>query len=134
VNKDEVGRTGECLAAEYLGQLGYEILVRNWRDASGQRRVSGERYNRGELDIVALDGKTLVGVEVKTRSTEAYGHPAIALTPQKVARLRRLLGHWISAQRLTGPHFRDIRVDAVAIVLNPTGSGGPEVTHYRGIS
>ena len=55
--KDDVGRRGEDEAAAYLTALGWRILDRNWRCASG------------EVDIVALDGRELVIVEVKTRSS-----------------------------------------------------------------
>jgi putative endonuclease len=129
MNKDEVGRAGEDLAAELVAGLGYQVLDRNWRTAVGQRR-SGERRNQGELDLVALDGHTLVGIEVKTRSTTAYGHPAEAFTPQKVARMKRLLGQWLAEHRNNRPHFTEIRLDAIAILLNPA----PQITHFKGIS
>lgn len=47
MNKDEVGRAGEDLAAELVSGLGYQVLDRNWLTAVGQRR-SGERRNQGE--------------------------------------------------------------------------------------
>src|SRR5947199_6406806 len=59
--KDALGDRGENVAARYLRNLGYKIIVRNFR------------CNLGEIDIVARDGKTLVFVEVKTR---AYDEPA----------------------------------------------------------
>lgn len=131
MNKNEVGRAGENLAAEYLAAQGYTILDKNWRGATGAMlRASGERRNRGELDIVAVTGTALVGVEVKTRTTERFGHPAEALTPDKVARLRRLMGQWIAEHRGQATGITEIRLDAIAIVLSPT----PQITHYRGIS
>ena len=53
--RDTLGHRGENLAATYLRDLGYTILLRNFR------------CPLGEIDIVARDGKTLVFVEVKTR-------------------------------------------------------------------
>jgi len=130
VNKDDVGRVGEHLAAEFLADQGWQILATNWRAAHGESRASGERQIRGELDIVALHGATLVGVEVKTRSTTKFGHPAAAVTAAKIARLRKLLGQWVTEHRNEMPGFGDIRLDAIAIVLNPT----PQLTHFKGIS
>ncbi|MBP1325488.1 putative endonuclease [Leucobacter exalbidus] len=80
-----VGARGEAIAAAYLEGLGYRILDRNW-------------YSRyGELDLVAVDGETLVAVEVKTRTGLGYGHPLQAITDRKAARLRRLLVEWCRA-------------------------------------
>ena len=53
----EIGKNGEDLAVEYLVNKGYKILERNWR--------SGHK----EIDIIAMDGDTLVVVEVKCRSS-----------------------------------------------------------------
>ncbi|MCL1872315.1 MAG: YraN family protein [Promicromonosporaceae bacterium] len=119
--KDDVGRRGEQLAAELLTQEGYRVLARNWRG------------HDGELDLVALDGSTLVAVEVKTRSSARYGHPAEAVTPRKVARLRRLTGQWLSEHGHTvRPGFRDVRIDVVAVLLPPDGPVRAEV--LRGVS
>ena len=136
MNKNEVGRTGEDLAVAQLITQGYVILDRNWRASRGKIRVSGERRNRGELDIVALDGECLVGLEVKTRTSTAYGHPAEAFTPQKVARLKRLLGLWLAEHRNYRRHFTELRLDGIAILLgnNYSRIASPQIIHYRGIS
>jgi putative endonuclease len=125
----QVGRAGEEIAATYLSEHGYFVLDRNWRGGKALARASGERRNHGELDVVALKGETLVGIEVKTRSTIAFGHPAAALSADKVARLRRLLGQWLTENRGRIPKFTQVRLDAITIVLNPR----PEFTHYEGI-
>ena len=57
--KDVLGQQGEQLAASFLAKAGLLILERNWR------------CKQGEIDIVALDGRTLVICEVKTRSGRA---------------------------------------------------------------
>lgn len=113
--KDAVGRYGELLAVTRLEAAGLIVLDRNWRCPDG------------ELDIVALDGATLVFVEVKTRSSLAYGDPAEAISPDKAARIRRLAVHWLAAH----PDRRtaELRFDAVAIVRN--GPAGPEVRHLK---
>lgn len=112
--KDELGRRGEALAAEHLEQRGLEVLDRNWR------------CQQGEIDLVARDGGELVFVEVKTRSSEAFGHPLEAITVQKLARLRRLAAAWCDAH--PGNHDR-IRIDAIAIVA--PARGVPEIEHLE---
>ena len=67
-DKDELGRLGERLAAEYLQQAGMRILDRNWRCAEG------------ELDIVAAERRVLVACEVKTRSGLGFGSPLEAVS------------------------------------------------------
>jgi putative endonuclease len=77
----------------------------------------------GELDLVAMDGKTLVIVEVKAhRSSNRAGPPAPALAvgPQKQRRLRRLADAWLMT-RLQGRPFEDLRFDVVGITYSPGG-------------
>lgn len=88
MDRAEVGRRGEDAAAAYLERAGMHVIDRNWRDG------------RGELDIVALDGETLVICEVKTRVTVAQGTPEEAVSETKRRRLVRLAGSYISSQGL----------------------------------
>ena len=114
--KDELGRRGERIAERALVARGYEILDRNWR------------CPEGEIDLVGRDGGALVFIEVKTRTSTAFGHPFEAITPLKLARLRRLAGVWCAAH----PEQRGrIRIDAVA-VLAPRGAE-PVVEHLVGV-
>jgi putative endonuclease len=73
-----MGRTGEDIACEHLRKKGYEIVER------------GFRLFRGEIDVVARDGDTLVFVEVKTRADESHGRPEESVTPSKQRQIRRL--------------------------------------------
>jgi putative endonuclease len=114
--KDELGRLGEVLAANYLESIGIRVLERNWR------------CSQGEIDIVAQDGGELVVVEVKTRSGLLFGSPFSAITAEKLARLRRLVAAW--CREHTGSHS-DVRIDAVSVVIPPRGS--VEIDHLRGI-
>lgn len=78
MNKDSrpgLGRFGEGLAERYLAGKGYAVVGRNWR------------CPRGELDIIARDGGTLVFVEVRTRRGAAFGSPEESITDVKKARL-----------------------------------------------
>jgi putative endonuclease len=112
--KDELGRRGENLAAEHLIASGFEIVERNWR------------CSQGEIDIVATKDSELVFVEVKTRSSLAFGHPLEAITVTKLARLRRLAAAWCEAH--PGNHFA-IRIDAIAILAPMRGL--VEIEHLR---
>jgi putative endonuclease len=109
--KDAVGRFGEQLAAQHLEAAGLQILARNWRCRSG------------ELDLVARDGSQLVFVEVKTRSSLAFGAPAEAVDRAKSARIRQLALRWIMAEREAGrPEFWSVlRFDVVTVVRGPSG-------------
>lgn len=110
--KDDLGRRGEQLAAEYLGGIGVAVLERNWR------------CSLGEIDIVGREGDELVFVEVKTRSSVAFGHPFQAITATKLARMRTLAGAWCDAH----PEIRRrIRVDVVSVIA-PAG-GTVEIEH-----
>lgn len=114
--KDDLGRRGEDLAARYLEDAGYRVVARNWRCA------------RGEIDIIARTGDTLVFVEVKTRSSLAFGHPFEAITATKLARLRVLAGAWCAE---TSPAAPLIRLDAIAVVA--PRDGRPEIEHLLGV-
>ena len=98
--KDELGMRGERLAEQHLIARGYRLLDRNWR------------CTEGEIDLVMHDGDEVVFVEVKTRSSVAFGHPLEAITAVKLARLRRLAGAWCLAH----PGAHRIRIDAVAVI------------------
>lgn len=115
--KDAVGRYGEKVAATYLVDAGWVVLDRNWRGTGG------------ELDLIARDGDVLVAVEVKTRRGTAFGHPAEAVTPAKLARLRRLTGEWIATHPVRPS---SVRIDVVAVVLPEAGAA--RVEHLVGVS
>jgi len=71
------GKFGEDLACEFLKKQGYKIIERNYR-------IRG-----GEIDIIALDEKTLVYVEVKTRTSHQFGLPEESITYYKMKFLQR---------------------------------------------
>ncbi len=72
-----LGRRGERAAERYLRRIGYRIVARNFRAAGA------------EIDLVAIDGETLVFVEVKTRSSRAAGGPEEAVDERKQKQMRR---------------------------------------------
>jgi putative endonuclease len=102
------GRLAEARAGEHLASLGYRILERNART----------RY--GELDLVALDRRTLVFVEVKAaRAGSRVGpeRPVLWVTPRKQLQVRRLATAWM-AERRSVPRYAEIRFDAVGVTLD----------------
>jgi putative endonuclease len=111
--KDELGRRGEDLAADYLRQQGLVVLSRNWR------------CRFGEVDLVATDRSQLVVCEVKTRSGTRFGAPAEAVTARKAARIRRVTHAWLAANQVC---WVEIRFDVLAVLAEP---GRPVVVqHY----
>ena len=114
--KDLLGQQGEQLAADFLTEAGLSVLGRNWR------------CTQGEIDIVALDGRTLVICEVKTRSGVRFGTPVEAITRQKACRLRRLAVAWVRAHGLV---FDQIRIDVIGVLR--TASGEFSLEHVRGV-
>lgn len=113
--KDDLGRLGEQLAADELERSGLRILERNWRCSAG------------EIDIVALDHRTLVICEVKTRSSTRFGEPIEALTPSKIDRIYRLASIYRRTHR-TGA--TEVRYDVVSILA--ARGYRPVVEHIRG--
>lgn len=101
--KDDLGRAGEQRAARHFESLGYTVLDRNWRTRGG------------ELDLVVASARELIVVEVKTRRSEAFGHPFEALTAEKTARLWRLAAAWIAAHP-ESVQGRRLRIDAIGLI------------------
>ncbi|QDU36728.1 hypothetical protein Mal4_10240 [Maioricimonas rarisocia] len=109
-----LGDRGERAAVRYLKRQGYRILARQ------------SRSRIGELDIIAMDGPTIVFIEVKTRSSHAAGHPAEAVTSTKQRQITRAALQWLRARRLLE---RPARFDVVAITWKP--GSAPEIAHIR---
>jgi len=83
------GLEGEQLAVRHLRRLGYSIICRNYRSPLG------------EIDIIARHRGVLVFVEVKSRSTEAFGSPKLAVTPAKQHKLSQVAWHYLQQHNLT---------------------------------
>jgi putative endonuclease len=115
--KDVLGREGEQVAASFLADAGFRVVDRNWR------------CKQGEIDIVAVDGRTLVICEVKTRSGLRFGTPIEAITRPKALRLRRLAALWVGAHGMT---FDQIRIDVVGVLRD--ASGEFTIEHVPGVS
>lgn len=94
------GLQGEDRAAQYLLDKGYHIVARNW-------------HNRGrkELDIVAVDGDTMVFVEVKTRRANSLTSPLEAINAAKIHRLALAAHSFIRINHIT----MNVRFDVIGI-------------------
>jgi putative endonuclease len=108
-----LGRIGEDLAAVHLRGKGYEIVAR------------GFRLFRGEIDIIARDGGTLVFVEVKTRADEEFGRPEEAVTLSKQRQIRRIARGYLVEHPCGAA---GCRFDVVSILYR--GPGDVRLEHF----
>jgi putative endonuclease len=104
---NELGKKGEELAVAQLLKTGYEILVRNYV------------FKKGEIDIVARKGATIIIVEVKTRSTPDFGDPQVFLKPAQIKRLVTTAHHFVEE---LGEDDVEVRFDIIAIIKNKAGT------------
>lgn len=95
-----LGKEGEDRAARFLEKRGYRILERNYSTRSG------------EIDLIALHDGAVAFVEVKTRTSSAYGAPELAVTPRKQQRMVKAALGYIKQKKL---HQVPCRFDVVAI-------------------
>lgn len=108
-----LGKNGEEYAVQTLIGTGCKILERNYR------------CHKGEMDIIALEKKTLVFVEVRTKSSGAMGWGEESITRAKRLRLRN-----IASQYILERGYRDwplMRIDVIALCWNK-GASGQEFT------
>ena len=97
------GNAGEDLACRFLERNGYKILERN------------KHYSRFcEIDIIAQYKKTVVFVEVKTRTTAAFGTPAEAITKTKYEHIKQGVQYYLVEHKV-----KDFRIDIIGITLKP---------------
>jgi putative endonuclease len=106
---------GEQAAARYLRRLGYHIIARR------------DRSRLGEIDLVAVDGQTVVFVEVKTRDSSDTGNPSEAVDAAKQRRLTRLALGYLKRHRLLNC---PARFDVVAVTW-PADQRRPTIEHFK---
>jgi putative endonuclease len=110
-----LGQRGEQATARYLRRRGWTIVARG----------RSERF--GELDIVAIERRTVVFVEVKTRGSHRGGHPAEAVDPVKQRRIVLSALAYLKRHRLLECQYR---FDIVAVTW-PEGQRRPTIEHFR---
>ena len=124
IARQRTGKLAEAIVATGLERAGWRIAARNARATE----------IRGEIDLIALDGPTLVFVEVKARRVGSHAGPetpAMAVGPRKRAKLRSLAAAWLRDQGPRVPRHRGLRFDVVGLRLDPSGRV-VEQEHIRG--
>ena len=104
--RQRLGWLGEKEAAKFLRGLGYKVLYQRFRP----------RNRKGEIDLVCRHKDTLVFVEVKTRSSLAYGRPAEAVDEEKERLLIKGALAWL---RMLHRHDIPVRFDIVEVLMEP---------------
>lgn len=104
MEKKEIGKKGEELAIRFLKKNGYRILKKNYV------------CKLGEMDIIARDKDTLVFIEVKTRTSNLFGPPQMAVNLSKQTKLSKVALNFLKENKI-----EDIkaRFDVVAIEIRP---------------
>lgn len=115
IRKKSLGDRGEEAAARFLKRQGYYVLAR------------GLDSPLGELDIVAVDGRTVVFVEVKTRRSDAAGQPEEAIDQLKQQRMTQAALAYLKSKRLLGYASR---FDVVAVTW-PADAKRPSIEHFK---
>jgi putative endonuclease len=108
-------RRGERAAERFVRRAGYKIVARR------------ERSPLGELDLVAVDGRTVVFIEVKTRAAHTAGHPGEAVDLEKQKKLTRLALAYLKRHDLLE---YPARFDVLAVTW-PAKSRRPKIEHYK---
>lgn len=104
--KQEVGRKGEAIAKAYLLSEGYEILDENWC------------YRKAEVDLIVYKKRTIVFVEVKARSSTAFGEPEDFVDEAKQSHLQRAAEEYIYVMDFHG----EVRFDIISVLFDPLGT------------
>lgn len=110
-----LGRRGEDAAAKYLKRHGLRIIERSYDSPLG------------EIDIIAVDDRTIVFVEVKTRTSDDAGHGTEAIDATKRQRMTQAALAYLKSKRLLRTAAR---FDVVAVTW-PEGDCAPVIEHYK---
>ncbi|MCD4746349.1 MAG: YraN family protein [Bacteroidales bacterium] len=97
----ETGKKGEEIALGFLKKKGYKIIATNWR------------FGKDEIDIITIDNDCLVIVEVKTRRSNYFGEPEIAVTKKKQKFLIRAANAYIIQKDID----IETRFDIISIII-----------------
>lgn len=108
----DLGQKGEELALKHLKEKGYEIVKTNWR------------FGKEEIDIIAKNEEYLVIVEVKTRRSNYFGEPEIAVTKRKQRILIRAAHAFVTQREID----LEVRFDIIAILI---GTQTTKINHIE---
>ncbi|MCS7256149.1 MAG: YraN family protein [Thermomicrobium sp.] len=106
-DRRSLGAAGEEAVARWAERVGWRVIARNWRCRSG------------ELDLVVLDGETLVAVEVKVRKRSGPEPAEWSVHPRKAQRLVRALSEFVAVHPEHAERYR--RIDVVALTVDRRG-------------
>jgi len=110
----QLGRMGEKIALEYLRKKKFTIVSK------------GFRLHRGEIDLIAYDGKTLVFVEVKARGEVALGLPEESVDLRKQKQIRKIAEGYLALNNIDDV---ECRFDVISIVFDKKGAFS--LSHYK---
>ena len=97
---NDLGKTGEQLAVNYLQKKGYKIIRRNFR------------YLKAEVDIIVKKDNEIIGVEVKTRTSDYFGNPQDFINQKKIKLMVLALDYYVTENDLDV----EVRFDIIAII------------------
>ena len=112
-----LGTLGENIASKYLQGKGHQVIDRNFRT------------RLGEIDIISRYQDTLIFIEVKARIDDRRGKPYEAVTPQKLAHLKKALYYYLMIKKITK---EKMRIDVVSIIFNNDRSVR-ELRHFENV-
>lgn len=110
---NETGLKGEQIAENFLLNKGYAILHRNWR------------FEKKEVDIIAVKGDLLVFTEVKTRKNYYFGFPEEFVDHKKQGFMKTAA----EAFTLDNPGYTTIRFDIISIQMD--NQQVKEIVHFE---
>lgn len=102
---NRLGAAGERAAAEAYERRGYRIIIRNFSNQKGKRA--------GEIDFVAVRGRDIHFVEVKTRTSPAFGFALESVNRPKQLRLLLAIRYFMLIKREYAEHVQHIDVAVV---------------------
>lgn len=111
--KQEIGKSGEGLAEAYLKLIGYKIIEKNFR------------CFRGEIDLIALEGKEIIFVEIKSRHGKEYGLASEAVNEEKLKHIYKSAEYYLVTRQLEN---RDVRIDVIEIYI---GKNSCNINHLK---
>lgn len=118
MDKIFLGKIGEDCAEQFLQAQNYRTIKRNFR------------CRFGEIDLIALDGNTVVFVEVKTRRSDTFGTPQDSVTYSKKRKLLHTAIHFL--QTFSRTHHSGWRMDLIAVELD-RHNGTSLINHFKNI-
>lgn len=110
---NDLGNLAEELAASFLEEKGYKILVKNFR------------YQKGEIDIIAEFNNEIIIVEVKARGSDIFMEPQEAVTKKKIKSLVMVADFFMKDRNLD----QEVRFDIIAVL--PDAKGRLQITHLE---